>query len=277
MPKKKQNKLTIKLSGSDKDDGFVRLNEFAEFIKILQSSLSKIDNSLSGEEKKSTYYRITNLKSSRATVTFEAVPTGKDTVITDQIIPVFLDSIDKIQNKCQLPSHLELSHLEYFKGLGKLLNKHVKYIEIENGNKHIDITSQLNASIEKILGKDITSKGSITGFLDIINVHSSVHSKKVFWIYPVIGPQKIECFFNHDELFEKVKEGIERYVNVMGTISYRGKDLCPYKIQVEDIEVYPPKEELPGLLELKGIAPELVGGKDAVTFIREIRDAEEEK
>lgn len=271
MPDKETNKLTIKLSGSDKDGGFVRLEEFAEFIKILQSSLRKIDSSLSGEEKPSTYYRITNLKSSRATVTFEAIPIRKDIGITDRIIPIFLDGIDRIQNKCQLPNYFELSHLEYFKGLGKLLNKHVKYIEIENRDKHINITSQLNVSIEKILGKDITSKGSITGHLDILNVHS----RNVFWIYPTIGPQKIECFFNHEKLFEKVKEGIERYVNVMGIISYRGKDLIPYKMTVENIEIYPLENELPILLDLKGIAPELVGGKDAVTFIREIRDAED--
>jgi hypothetical protein len=129
----------------------------------------------------------------------------------------------------------------------------------------------LKASIDKILGTDITSAGSLTGFLEAVNVHK----ENKFFIYPPVGPKKVECVFKHDELFEKVREGIEKYVNVVGTLFYKSKGLHPYKIRVEKIEIYPPENKLPSLMSLRGIAPGLTGGKDSVAFVREQREAEE--
>jgi len=265
-----KNEMTIRLNGSKSDNGLVRLSEFIEFIQSIKASLRGLDVSVSGKGRPSVYYRITGLKPSSASVTIEEVPIEKRPSTGNGIIPILVDAMDEIQSKGTLPSLLDIHILEAFKGLTKHLNKNITGIEITANGKQLEITNQLNAGIDKILGTNITTRGSVSGYLEAINVHSG----NKFFIYPIVGAKKVECVFEHS-LIERIKEGIERYINVVGVLYCRSKEPYPHKIKVEDIEIYPSEDDLPKLMDLKGIAPNLTGGIDSVNYIRKIRDEEE--
>lgn len=68
---------------------------------------------------------------------------------------------------------------------------------------------------------------------------------------------------------------IGREVRAKGKLTYRSRENFPAYIQVQELEILPPDEDLPSIMEIKGIAPNLTGGKSSEEFIRGLRDGEE--
>lgn len=265
--------IELRLEGSPNDEGKIRINEFIEVLSIVRICLQKLDKHISKDRKPSAFYRIKDLKSGSASITIEAVPYKPKEAIV--ILDRFVDSIYAIQEQNKLPEWFKDKELlEDFKGLTSQFKKHISNIEIKKDGKTIQIKKQLETNIEKILGEIVyIGKGSITGHLDIINVH--IINLNYFYIYPPIGPTKIRCDFK-EELLNKIKQGIKRYVNVIGTLHYRKGEAFPAQIEVEDIQVYPSENELPTLGSLRGMAPDITGKLDSVAFIRKLREADED-
>ena len=111
------------------------------------------------------------------------------------------------------------------------------------------------------------SRGAITGHLDELKVHSS----NQFFIYPPVGPNRIRCNFK-DELWPKIKKGIKKYVNAIGVLHYKEGAAFPDEIDIEDIEIYPPENELPTLESIRGMAPKVTGNLDPVVFVKKLRE-----
>lgn len=263
--------IELKLDGSPDDGGKVRINEFIEVLDRVRICLQKLDKHLSKSGKPSTYYRIKELKSSSPKVVIEAVP-YKPREVRD-VLGHFVETIQTIQEQNRLPEWFKDTELlGDFKGLTSQFKKHVSNIEIKRNGEVIQIRKQLEINIEKILGEIVyISKGTIAGHLDTINVHGENH----FYIYPSIGPTKIRCHFK-EALLDKIKPGIKRYVNVIGTLHYKKGEAFPARIEADNIEVYPPESKLPTLGSLGGMAPQITGGLDSVSFIKKLRAADED-
>jgi hypothetical protein len=260
--------LTIRLAGSPEDRGAVRLGDFAEFLFETLRCLRGVDRNVSGKEKLSTDYKITGLHSGSATVEVEPVPYRSTEDYSSEIIDRFTDGLTTIIERAEAPPHFDRALLEEFKLLAKPLSRRVSEIEIRAGKKKIRVTKQLEVNIEKIIGEDIKSEGTVAGHLDVVNVHE----RNLFYIYPVVGPAKIGCQFSND-LLEEVKAALKQYVTVSGTLRYKQNEVFPYQVDAERIEIHPPDDELPTLASLRGIAPAMTGDLDSVEFIRRLRNA----
>lgn len=118
------------------------------------------------------------------------------------------------------------------------------------------------------LGPDEVTQGSISGMLELINIHASANT---FRIYPIVGPKKVDCHFNKDKL-DKAISGINHYVDVSGSLRRKSKDKFPYAMDVIEIEIYPDERELPSIFDLRGIAPNATGDIKSEDFVRRIRD-----
>ena len=111
------------------------------------------------------------------------------------------------------------------------------------------------------------NEGSVSGTLESINIHAGTNK---FTIYPLAGQPRVVCHFPESKMAEAI-DGINRHVCVTGTLRFRPKDLTPFEIDVQEIEVYPPDDELPSLNSLRGVAPNATGGIDSVAFVQKIR------
>jgi aspartyl/asparaginyl-tRNA synthetase len=101
-----------------------------------------------------------------------------------------------------------------------------------------------------------------------INLHNG---QNVFTIYPALEQGKVRCVFPK-ELRRKAIEAVGNYVTVEGRLKYKKGNEQPYEIEVEDIEIYPPEEDLPKLSDLRGLAADAFGNKSSEEVVREIRD-----
>lgn len=263
----KTKALSVSLEGRPDDNGDVRIGDFLEFLSDTLRCLRAVDRKLSGKEKLSTDYKITGLHRGSASVELQPIPYERAEDYTAKIIEIFTEGVVLLE-RGQAPPSFDRAMLEDFKTLAKPLSRRVAKIEIRSGRRKIPVTKQLEVNIEKIIGEDIKSAGSIAGQLDVVNVHE----KNLFYIYPVVGPARIGCQFP-DELLDEVRAAIKKYITVSGTLRYKQNEVFPYQIDVEKIELHPPEQELPSLASLRGIAPDMTGDVDSVEFIRRLRNA----
>jgi hypothetical protein len=276
-----QNRVTIQLIGSLEDDWHVTLSAFLYQLEAVKAALKQTERLVSGDEEPSVYYRIVDLShASPATVVLEAVamPQAPQALkkkrrtqrvdYSGATVTQFFSSLKQIRQK-QAPPRADLQALESYRNLTASLNKKVSHIQIINSEESIDIDKAFQSSIDEIIGPDELVEGTVYGTLERINLHNTTR----FDIFPTIGPKQVVCDFKPD-MKEGAIRAIDHYVCVGGNLRYKRLENFPYAINVESIEVLPPEGELPSLFDIKGMAPNLTGGKSTPEFLEGIRDAE---
>lgn len=98
----------------------------------------------------------------------------------------------------------------------------------------------------------------------------SEYADRVFWLYPEIGPTKIQCLFSQD-LFERAKMALGRRVEVDGLFRYKVNAPYPHLADVKEMTVFPYESDLPTFDDLFGIDPGITNGLSCEDYIRNIR------
>ena len=266
-----KNKITITFEGKPSEDGHVLLSEFVERLDSLRSLLRKIDLQISGENSPSVYYQITNLShTSPATIEIEAKPMPKTFDRSVEVLDNFFNGLEHIRESQHVPDGYSYEILDAYKAFIDKPFKNLSDFNIQREERQpIAITDEIVYVIEKAVSGEFRNEGSMSGLLEAINIHDNTNK---FTIYPLAGPNKVVCHFPNIKMQEAI-DAINQHVCIQGSFKYRSKALLPHEVEVKEIEVLPPDEELPSLSSLRGMAPNAAGGKDSVVFVREIRDA----
>jgi hypothetical protein len=263
------NKVTVTVEGDPKDKGHARLVDFLKELEALRSALKHTERIITGHEAPSVYYRIVDLKHhSPATVVLEAVPIEVEQAHAEEVVGTFFRALAQIRETKKVPKRFDLAALEAYRELTTGLKGHLSSVSISNGAAEVPINEDFEQAIIQVIGPDEFEQGFITGTMEQVNLHNTSQ----FVIYPVIGPKRVRCDFPVGML-ERVKAAIGNYVGVSGQLRFKTHDPFPYAINVDQIEIYPPDEQLPTLYDIRGIAPDATGGIGAYEFVRRLRDA----
>jgi hypothetical protein len=98
------------------------------------------------------------------------------------------------------------------------------------------INEGLIRQIESRLGAERIAYSTITGKMDVLNVHGSGWT---FTIFPVIGPKRVICRFDRQHL-DQVKSLVKDTVEVFGPAVYTGVSPWPVKMRAERIRIINP-------------------------------------
>lgn len=245
-------RITVQLLGSPHDDGHMRLSELIKQLEFLRSALKQTERIVTGKDEKFLYYKVVDLShNSPATVVLEAAPIKPETPpkIATRTVSSFFRNLKQISSKGKVPERVDLPALEAYRDLGSLLDKNVSQVKIINSDFAVEITEQFKEKVIDIIGPDEIIEGSMSGMLEWLNIHNT----NMFHIYPEVGPKKVNCHFP-STLKQTVISAIDRHVRVFGELRYKKRDKFAYAINVREIEVLPPDDELPSLSSLRGIA-----------------------
>lgn len=262
--------ITIRLIGSDKDGGDVRLSDFLEKLEAFSDALRQTERSISGLSSNFIYYKVVNLTHrSPATITLEAVASQSAPVSARIVTSNFIAGVRSIRNKRKAPASADLSMLQSYRALAIAPNRNIQRVEIvETSKKVIPIDSVFTRQVDEIIGPDAYSYGEISGRLESVNLHNTLKCV----IFPSVGPQKVACVFK-PELRGKVKTALDNYVTISGRLRYKQIDKFPYAIDAKDIDIHEPHDDLPKLNDLRGISPNSTEGMSAEAFVRSLRNA----
>lgn len=263
-------RITIQLKGDPSDDGHLLLSDFVSQFELIRSALSLMEEHVRQKESARIQYRVVDLShQSPVQVVLEAIPSSKGTDISPIVIDGFVDGMDQLRRGI-IPNDFDHDMIQAFKKIGSPMKRRVAEVIIFSEYKKVELPKSLESDIDEIIGPDEIVRGSVSGMLELLNIHAGVNR---FRIYPIIGPRKIDCHFKKEELSRAI-EGMNHYVKVYGELRYKRMDKYPYAVNVTDIEIYPDEESLPSIYDLKGICPQATGDLSSEDFVNRIRHDE---
>jgi len=261
--------ITIRLLGSEKDGGHVRLSEFIAQLDAFSEALRQTERALSGKNSAQVYYRIVDLShQSPATIVLEAVAPPSSTVSAKAVKTNFISGVRGIRNQRKAPVGANLAMMESYRSLSPKPNRIERVELVESPKKVIPIDGVFSRQVDEIIGPDLFSFGSVSGKLEALNFHNTLK----FFIFPTVGAQRISCDFKSN-LRQEVKLGLDHYVTIEGRLRYKQMDKFPYAIDANRIDVHEDDSTLPTLHDLRGIAPNSTEGMSAEDFVRSLRNA----
>jgi hypothetical protein len=266
MPKR----ITIQLVGSASDKEDVRINDLLDQLSAIRRALRETDMMLSGKAEPTLDYKVVDLRhSSPATISLEPIPIAEvPPKYAESVSAEFSAELRLIKREGKLLAEPELQRLTAYEHIGTAKNNLIQKVRITVDRKVVTIDEAFKRNIEKIMGPDELSDGSVAGMLEAVNFHNTNR----FTLYPTLGPRKVNGTFENMELRGRVKQAIGSFVTVFGRLKFKAWSQFPHGIIAEDIDIHEPDSELPTLTELRGAFSGMTGGASSVAFLDRIRD-----
>jgi hypothetical protein len=270
MPEtRKPQRITITIKGSETDAGDVRFSDFLEQLDAIKEALRQTERVVSGGQEQSIYYRIVDLShSSPSRIVLEPVYPAS-AVIRRKLASVpdtFTSAIKTLQSRRKPPARADLAMLESYRPLG--VSKNITQLKIASSPKKVVVIDQgFTEDVDKAIGPDVFSAGSVSGRLERVNLHNALS----FDIFPPIGPTRVRCHFSEADR-KIVKLALDNFVTVKGRLRYKTWDKHPHAIDVKVIDIHEPDSELPSIDDMRGLAPNSTEGLSSEDFVRAIRE-----
>ena len=264
-----RKKIAFHIEVPDKSNSHLEMSVFVEKIKQF---LSLLNGSLKESNVKEVVFHVVGLSHSSPAI-IECEPIGKDMKTSVAAFDTVGKNLNCVRtDNARILSNTVLSPME---NLSKFNPAKIARAEIRmNGSGNGDgqtykLDDKFRECLIKARDKEERLISTVDGKLEQINIHNKANK---FTIYPTLSTSSsVTCKFPQ-KLLEEVQNTLGSLVSVSGECVYRPDAILPYKIEVHEMEVLPPSEELPSLGDLFGIAPGMTGGKTSEQFVREIRD-----
>jgi hypothetical protein len=271
------NLVTLTLEGKEEEKGYLRVLDLADEIHHFASALESMDCAMSAERTHSLYLRVIGLRQeSPAVIEMEVCTLVPEVDRRAETIDAFIAAMASLQAGGS-GKPLNREFVKRLRDFAKPIGDSIKTVKISANGSALGITPDLYVAIDQMVSeerpKEEVYRGFIRGVLEYLNIHGTTRTLKV---YPDIGPSTVTCHFP-DALIDDAVRGIKRYVEIRGMIHLSDTDEFPHAVDVEEIEVFPKEDDLPGFDDLLGIAPDLTGEKLSEEFVRDVRDADEAK
>jgi hypothetical protein len=263
--------LLFTLKGPPEDEGLVRAGDFMTFLEGVIGALRAIERGATRQKRAMLEYRITQLEIGSATIGFEPVVEGDAETLPAFVVTRFAQAFAAVRDGVADRASFDAGAFEALNKMVAPLKRGVRSITAQIDGTEISLHAGTNGKGFRLDAPvEGASLGSYAGFLDALNVHRT----EVFYLYPPVGPSRVPCEFNMS-LIDEVRDSLRQYVTVHGLIEYTKQSAFPARIVVDRIEINPLSKEAVRISDLWGIAPNLAGGVDSVSFVRSLRDAEE--
>ena len=265
----KDYKITITIDGVASEGGHIRVNDFIAELGRFVEIARQAEEVISHKPSRSIYYRIVDLKhSSPASVTLEACAKDPTYDIREAIHNEIADTMKKLKSGEEIKGRERFYLIESIKNFADPIGKNISRLNVLLEETKINLDQEFKARANLYVAPEESCKSSFRGMLDVINIHGL---EKLFWLYPEIGPNKIQCTFPK-RLFETAKMALGKRVEIVGLFNYKINAPYPHAAEVDDMSTLPPDDELPHFKDLLGIDPEMTGGLSSEDYIKKIRN-----
>ena len=247
----------------------LKLDDFLDFLFDLRTVLRATDRTIALSDTPTTDYTVSDLShSSPATIELRAETKEPGVDFRDRVLKTFIGGVKNILSG-EMPRGFSTTLLIEYQDLARHLNGRLREALFVHGELRASVSSSFRGKIEEIVGPDQREHGEVSGFIEIINAHQR---RPFFLLYPLGSRDRIKCFFN-PQMMSAVGQAIKRHVTASGMLHFRANMLQPHEVSVRSLDVHERDADLPGLGDLRGIAPDATGDVQSEEFIRRLRDA----
>jgi hypothetical protein len=158
------------------------------------------------------------------------------------------EGLAALRIRAERPPHFTDRALEKAEELARKVGPDLILVRIGDQTRRTEMTAQLVANIETVLGDVVTSLGTVEGRLEAVNVHNS----RYFNVYEDLTGRRIRCDFGHRIDTHQIAVAVERRVAVFGEIRYDSNGEIE-GMTAESLEVFPAAPDLPTAEDVFGI------------------------
>ena len=263
-------KVVFVMEGPDENDGHLELPVFVEKVRHF---LDMLNRSVKESVDEVVVFHVVHLSHS-SPVTIECVPRASDVESPTAAVQAIGGSLMDVKSEnFQNLSHAVLSAMEQLAKFSPAKVSHAEVRIVENGHDGEQVYRMddwFKEQLRRARHQEDRVISTIDGRLEQINIHNNVNTFRIYASPP--ASYSVNCGFP-PYLLETVQSSLGAFVSVSGECFYRPDAPFPYKINVQEMRMLPPAEELPTLSDLYGIAPGATGGMPSERFVRELRDA----
>ena len=269
-------KLTITIESAKSGRKHVSLGDFSFQLDALRRVLSTTESFVSGKGAVIDWQVVDLRHSSPAEVVLQPVHTrtkftdeSKEDIIFKTVNEV-IGYLKTLSGEASPPFEMNRQLLGHYKTFSDRIQKGILKVSVRSETDTIKISKNIKSAIDAVILPETKSIGVVEGRLEYVNIHGN---RNLFRIYSVMEPERMDCFFPPDKI-EEAREALDRKIRVSGELTYPEGSDFPKAVKVETIELLPEDDELPSLMDLRGIAPDLTGSLSSEEFVRNLRDAE---
>jgi hypothetical protein len=262
-------KLTVK---GDRKDQSIRLSALVHQLNSLKQTLGHVATAIGDGEASDLCFRIVGITmNSPATFEVEAISqSGKKRPGMRVVSKLKRDILSITAGRRPVNANIDL--LESYCALVKPMQQyHAMEVSLDFDGEEVPLPQNLDIKVDDILGPDQTERGSVTGSLEVLDVHDK--HNVFFKIYPIVGPRTIKCHFRQDMLAQAIA-GINHFVRVYGLLNYKKSEKFPHIIKADTMEIIPESSHVYPISALRGIAPDAYDDMTSTEYVEKVRNAE---
>lgn len=263
-------KIAFVMEGPDENDGHLELPVFVEKVRHF---LDMLNRSVKESVDEVVVFHVVHLSHS-SPATIECVPRASDMKSPTAAVQAIGGSLMDVKSEnFRNLSHAVLSAMEQLAKFNptKISQAEVRIVENDHDDEQVyRMDDRFKEQLSRARHQEDRVVSTIDGRLEQINIHNNVNTFRIYASPP--ASYSVNCGFPPN-LLETVQSSLGAFVSVSGECFYRPDAPFPYKINVQEMRMLPPAEELPTLSDLYGIAPGATGGMSSERFVRELRDA----
>jgi hypothetical protein len=171
--------------------------------------------------------------------------------VLDRVSDAIVSGIEVVQKAAQRPPHFSDRALEHARLLAKETTSRSTRVRVRRQAEKstVNVTVQLIANVDSILGSSITEIGTVEGRLEAFNVHGN---RRYFIVYDALTDERIRCDFAHRIDVREIGAAAERRVAIRGEIEYRQTGEI-VRVRAAELEVFPEEDDLPSADSVRGI------------------------
>lgn len=231
------NKILLNLTvARGVEDSRPPLNEFTNVCSALRNCLKNLSRCV-GQD--GAQFAISNLYYGSAVL--EAEPRSSE---WEEVTYLFNRTILDLEEGRRVDPRLDYSAIHCFHGFSGPINNE----DLDFAIGGTVLTKQYVANLTALLEPASPELGSVSGDLQSV----TIHNKNEFMLYPPIAGEEVKCNFDTSALHHVV-EALGKNVTVFGKVFFSATKALPSRVDVETFEVNPPNENLPTLLDARGI------------------------
>lgn len=183
---------------------------------------------------------------------FRVTPDMSNDALTPTIAHAIVDAVamgaEELAREAIAPPHFNFTALRATQHLAGF-SAELGSIAIRNGSHGAELDDVVAANVSAVIPVSYVDYGSIEGRLEALNIHAK---SRYFRLYDGIARRGIRCNFGTRIDIDTVRGAVGHRVAAYGAVTYLA-DGVAVECQVDDLDVFPPDADLPGVDDVYGI------------------------
>lgn len=198
--------------------------------------------------------------------TMELIPESirEEIDVGPKVVKATLDTLAILQDKPQRPSWVTYAGLEKCQYIANIITRdNIAEFIVRSQIREVRVSAQLDVNIRQIMGEKVEMLSSVEGELEMV----TFRGRHYFNVYSIVTGRATRCYFG-DNMKELVRQALDRLVTVKGLVRSFAQEEGQEITEVTAIEIHA-DETLPSPDDIRGIMPNLTGGKPSEQYLKE--------